>query len=141
MFEGELQWDGIGDLRDVGAAGLFGGFEGDAAPAFDTLGSSQSQVLFRAAGEDRGHAGDAEFGGFFDGPFQMIELEDGEEQVQGKGCVGLELFVEGEANLCIGDGYDFGSVEKAVGDDVVDLARFRAEDAGQVGSLVTRESG
>ena len=36
-FEGLLEGDGVGDLGDVGAAGLLGGFEGDAAPALGAL--------------------------------------------------------------------------------------------------------
>ncbi len=94
MFEGLFEGDGVGDLGDVGAAGLLGGFEGDAAPAFGALEGGLGEVLFGAAGEDGGDAGDAEFGGLFDGPLHVVELEDGEEEMEGKGGVGLELFVE-----------------------------------------------
>ncbi len=37
LFEGGFQGDRVGDLGDVGAAGLFAGFECDASPAFGTL--------------------------------------------------------------------------------------------------------
>jgi hypothetical protein len=56
----------------------------------------------------------------------VVELEDGEEEMEGKGGVGLELFVEGEEDFVLGDGGDFGAVEEATGDDVVDLAGFGA---------------
>ena len=37
LFEGGFEGDGVGDLGDVGAAGLLAGFEGDTAPAFGAL--------------------------------------------------------------------------------------------------------
>jgi hypothetical protein len=141
LFEGLLEGGGIGDLGDGGAAGLLGGFEGDAAPAFGALEGCLGQVFFGAAGEDGGDAGDAEFGGLFDGPLHVIELEDGEEEMEREGSVGGELFVKGEIYLGFGDLRDFGAVEEAVGDDVVDLAGSCAEDAGEVGGLVAGEGG
>jgi len=71
----------------------------------------------------------------------VVELEDGEEEMEGKGGVGLELFVEGEEDFVVGDGEDLGAVEEAVGDDVVDLAGFGAEDAAKVSGLVAGEGG
>ena len=59
LFEGRLEGDGVGDFGDVGAAGLLGGFEGDAAPAFGSLEGGLGEVLFGAAGEDGCDAGDA----------------------------------------------------------------------------------
>ena len=97
--EGGREGDGVGDFGDVGAAGLLGGFEGDAAPAFGAFGGGEGEVLFGAAGEDGRDAGDAEFGGFFDGPLEVIELEDGEQEMDGQGGVGFELFVEGEVDF------------------------------------------
>ncbi len=67
------------------------------------LSGGLGEVLFGAAGEDGGDAGDAEFGGLFDGPLHVVELEDGEEEMEGKGGVGGELFVEGEEDLVFGD--------------------------------------
>jgi hypothetical protein len=139
LFEGGLEGGGIGDLGDVGAAGLLGGFEGDATPAFDAFGGGLGEVFFGAAGEDGGDAGDAEFGGLLDGPLHVVELEDGQEEMEGKGGVGFELFVEGEEDLGFGDAGDFSAVEEAVGDDVVDLAGFGTEDAGEVDGLVAGE--
>ena len=101
-------------------------------------------MLFGAAGEDGGDAGDAELGGLFDAPLEVIELEDGEQQVEGKARVGFELFVEGEVDLGDGagaDGGDFGAMDEAVGDDVEDLAGFGAEDAGEMVGLVAGEGG
>ena len=66
----------------------------------------------------------------------MIELEDGEEEMEGEGGVGGELFVEGEVDLFFGDSGDFGAMEEAVGDDVVDLAGFGAKDACEMDRLV-----
>ena len=128
-------------VGDVGAAGLLGGFEGDAAPAFGAFGSGEGEMLLGAAGEDGRDAGDAEFGGFLDGPLEVIELEDGEQEVDGQGGVGFEFFVEDEGDFGVGDGGDFGAVEEAVGDDVEDLAGLGAEDAGEVGGLLAGEGG
>ena len=49
--------------------------------------------------------------------------------------------MEGEVDLVFGDAGDLGAVEKAVGDDVVDLAGSGAEDPGEVGGLVAGEGG
>ncbi len=136
-----VEWGGVGDLGDVGAAGLLGGFEGDAAPAVGSFGGGEGEVFFGAAGEDGSDAGDAQFGGFLDGPFEVVELEDGEEEVDGERGVGFELFVEEEVDLSVGDGGDLGAVEEAVGYDVVDLAGLGAQDAGEVGGLVAGEGG
>ena len=57
LIEGEFEGGGVGDLGDVGAAGLLCGFEGDAAPAFDPFGGGEGEVLLGAAGEDGGDAG------------------------------------------------------------------------------------
>ena len=64
---------------------MLGGFERDAAPAIDSLGGGEGEVFFGAAGEDGGDAIDAKLGGFFDGPLEVIELEDGEQEVDGEG--------------------------------------------------------
>ena len=122
VFEGGLEGRGGGDFRDGGAAGLFGGFERDAAPAFGTFEGSLREVFFGSAGEDRGDAGDAKFGGFFDGPLHVVELEDGEEEMEGKRCIGFEFFVEREEDAgVIGPAAeiysgDFGAVEEPAGD-------------------------
>ena len=147
LFQGLLERGWVGDLGDGGAAGLLGGFEGYAAPAFDAFGGCLAEVLFGAAGEDGSDAGDAEFSGLFDGPLHVIELEDGKEEMEGKGSVGLELFVEGEVDLSVFttvaglDAGDLGAVEEASGYDVVDLAGLSAKDAGEVGGLVAGEGG
>ena len=141
MFEGWLEGCGVDDFGYVGAAGLLGGFEGDAAPAFGSFEGSVGEVFFGAAGEDGGDAGDAQLGDLFDGPLHVIELENGEEEMKRKGGVGRELFVEGEVDLVFGDADDFCAMEEAVGDDVVDLAGLRSEDAGEVMGLVAGEGG
>ena len=146
--EGGGERGGIGDLGDIGAAGLLGAFEGDAAPAFGALGGGEGEVLLGAAGKDGRDSGDAQFGGFLDGPLEAIELEDGEEKVDGEGRVGFQLFVEGEEDfrlLVIAGGGaefgDFGAMEEAVGYDVEELAGLCAEDAGEVDGLLAGEGG
>jgi hypothetical protein len=71
----------------------------------------------------------------------VVELEDGEEEMEREGGVGGELFVEGEVDLFFGGAGNFGAVEEAVGDDVVDLAGLGSEDTGEVGGLVAGERG
>ena len=88
LFEGLLEGDGVGDLGDVGAARLLGGFEGYTAPAFGTLESGLGQVFFGSAGEDWRDACDAEFSGLFDGPLHAVELEYGQKEMEGKAGVG-----------------------------------------------------
>ncbi len=141
LFEGWLEVGGVGDPGDVGAARLLTGFKSDAAPAFGAFEGGLGQVFFCAAGEHGCDAGDAQLGGLFDGPLHVIELEDGEEEREGESCVGFELFVEEKIDLVFGDGGDFGAVEEAVGDDVVDLARGGAEDSGEMGGLIADEGG
>ena len=98
-------------------------------------------MLLGAAGEDGRDAGDAEFGGLLDGPLEVVELEDGEQEMDGQRGVGFEFFVEGEEDFLVGDGGDLGAVEEAVGDDVEDLAGLGAQDAGEVGGLLAGERG
>jgi hypothetical protein len=141
LLEGLLESDGIGDLGDIGAAGLLRGFESDAAPALGSLGGGLGEMFFGATGEDRRDAGDTELGGLFDGPLHVVELEDGEEEMERKGGVGGEFFVEKEVNCLFADLRDFGAVEESAGDDVVDLTWFSAEDAGEMGGLVAGEGG
>jgi len=139
--EGGGKWGGVGDFGDVGTAGLLGGFEGDTSPAGYPLFGGEGEVFFRAAGEDGGDAGHAELGGFLDRPLEVIEFEDGEQQMDWQGGVGLEFFVEGEGNFGVGHGGDFGAVEEAVGDHVKDLAGLGAEDAREVVGLLARNRG
>ena len=127
------------DVGDVGAAGLLGGFECDAAPAFDAFGGGEGEMFFCAAGEDGRDACGAEFGGLLDAPLEVIELEDGEQQMDGESGVGLEFFVEREDDFAVGDGSNFGAMEEAVGDDVEDLAGLGAEHAGEMRGLIAGE--
>ncbi len=54
LFEGWLEGCGVGDFGDVGAAGLFAGFEGDAAPAFCSFGGRIGRGVFRCGGRGWG---------------------------------------------------------------------------------------
>ncbi len=141
LLESQLERSWVGDLGDGGAAGLLGGFVGDAAPAFDALGGGLGQVLFGAAGEDWRDAGDAEFGSFFDGPLEVVEFEDGEQQMNGQGRIGLQLFEQDELNLAIGNSGDLGAMQESIGDYVVCLAGLGAEDAGEMSSLLAGKRG
>lgn len=104
-------------------------------------------MLFGAPGEDRGDAGYAQFGGLFDGPFEVIELEDGKQQVDGERGLRFEFFVQGEPDFgvliaaCGANFGDFGAMEEAVGDQIEDLAGLGAEDTGQVVGLLANEGG
>src|ERR1035437_8927368 len=49
--QGGGEWGGVENIGDVGAAGLLGGFEGDATPAFGTFGRGEGEMLLGAAGE------------------------------------------------------------------------------------------
>jgi hypothetical protein len=71
----------------------------------------------------------------------VIEFEDGQEKVEGKGRIGFELFMESEEDLSFTHTGDLGSVEEASGDYVEDLAGLGAEDASEVGGLVAGECG
>jgi hypothetical protein len=77
----------------------------------------------------------------------VVELEDGEQEVDGEGRGGLQLFVEGEEDLGVlivaagAEFGDFGAMEEAVGDDVEDLAGLGAQDAGEMGCLFACEGG
>lgn len=113
----------------------------DAAPSIDAPGGGLGEVLLGASCEDGCDAGDAEFGGFLDGPFEVIELEDGEEEVEGECGFGFVFFVESEGDLVVADCGDFGAVKEAVGDDVEDLAGLGSEDACKVCGLVAGECG
>lgn len=83
------EWDGVQDLRDIGAAGLLGGLERNATPTVCALGRGEGEVLLCAVGEDGCDACDAELSGLLDGPLEVIEFEDGKQKVDGQGCVGF----------------------------------------------------
>ena len=96
-------------------------------------------MLFGAAGEDGRDAGDAEFRGFFKGPLEVIELEDGEVEVERERGVGLEFFMQDEVDAFGRYTGDLCAVKEAGGDDVKDLANFSAEDACQMRGLIACE--
>ena len=139
VLESGLEWRWVFDGGDGRAAGLLRGLEGDATPSFGALWGGLGKVLFCPAGVDGGDAGYAQFRGLFDGPLHVVELEDGEQEMQGKCDVRLELFVEGEDHFVLGDGDDFGAVEEASRDDVEDLARSGTEDAREMSRLIAGE--
>jgi len=120
---------------------LFGGFEGDAPPSFGSFGGGEAKVFFGAAGENGRDFRHPQFRGFFYAPLEVVELEDGEQEMDRQGGVGFELFVQGEEDFGFRYGGDLSAVQEAVGDDVEDLARLGAEDAGEVLGLLAGKGG
>src|SRR5262249_11721337 len=77
-------------------------FEQDFFPAFVAFGGCGDERLVSAGGCERNDRGGAEFGSFFQGPFEAIELYEGEEE--------LDL----EARCECRDGFDQGEVDAAL---------------------------
>ena len=75
-----LRWLGkFDELRNAEPAGLLGGFQENFLPALRTFGGGREQAFFAAScGSKRNNSRDAEFSGFLDGPFEGVELDDGE---------------------------------------------------------------
>jgi len=96
-------------------------------------------VLLCAAREDGCDASGAEFGGLLDAPLEMIELEDGKQEMDWECGVGFELFVKLEDNLAVGDSEHFGPVQKAVRNYIKYLSGLCAKDASEVCGLVAGE--
>ena len=90
---------GIVDERHIGAARLLRGFMRDAAPALGTLFGGLGQMLLSAARNHGRQSGDAEFGGFLDGPLHAIELVNRHDQRDGQRGIGCKLGQQVEANL------------------------------------------
>ena len=127
------------DFGDIGAAGLLGGLKRDAAPALDAFGRSQCEMFFCASRENRCDACCAELGRFLDAPLKVIKLEHCEQQMHRKCGVSFKLFVQRENDFAVGDGEDFGAVQKAVRNYVKNLSGLGAEDAREVRGLVAGE--
>ena len=75
------------------------------------------------------------------GPFEVVELENGEVEVERQGVVGFELLVQNEINAILRGGGDLGPVEKASGDHVEDLAGLRSQHPGKVQGLLAEQGG
>ncbi len=89
-------------------------------------------MFLGATREDGCDALDTELGRLLDGPLVAIELEDGEQKMEGEGGVSQHLFMQQKNNFGIGHGDDFGPVKVSAGDDVEDLAGLGAEDTREV---------
>ncbi len=70
---------GVEDGR-AEAAGLLGGFEEDFQPAGGALPCCGDERFLTPSGGERDKLGDAEFGGFFESPFEAVEFDDGEQE-------------------------------------------------------------
>ena len=98
-------------------------------------------MLLCAAREDGCDAGGAEFGCFLDAPLKMIELEDGEQEMDWKCGIGFELFMKREDDLAVGDSEHFCPVQKTVRNYIKNLSGLCAKDASEVCGLVSGERG
>ena len=95
----------------------------DAPPALHALGRGLRKMLLGAARNHRSDCGDAELGGFFDGPLHPIELVDRHYERNGQRGVGIDFSNELEAHLALrlrrrGDRSDLGVEDAAAGDNV-----------------------
>jgi hypothetical protein len=93
-------------------------------------------MLLGAAGEDGRDAFYTQFRGFLDGPFEVIEFEDGDEEMEREGGIRFKFFMKSEGDFLDRDGCYLGPVEETACDDIVDLACFGAEDVSKVVGLV-----
>ncbi len=98
-------------------------------------------MLFGAAGKDWRDLRDSEFGRLLDGPFEVIELENGQVKVERKCSVGFQFFMQDEVDTFWRDAGDLGPMQEAGCDHIEDLAWFGAENACEVQRLVARERG
>ncbi len=71
---------GVIEERHPQAAGLLRGFKKDFSPALRPLRCGGEQTFFGAIGGKRNDSANAKLGGFFDGPFECVKLDDGEQQ-------------------------------------------------------------
>ncbi len=119
--------------RDLHAARLLRAFEEDFLPAGGSFGSGGEQSFFAAGGGERDDAGDAEFGGFFEGPFESVKFYDREKQdcFAAWGIAG-ELFDEFEIDFVASDSVDAAEPERSAVREFVELARLRAEHAAEM---------
>src|SRR5665213_1396749 len=121
----------------VSASRIFVGAETSSSAAFNATGSSTCGMSLPR--EDRRYPRGAEFGGLFDAPLQVIELENGKQEMDGQSGFGFEFFVEREYNFTVRDCGNFGAMEKPVCHYVEDLSRLGAQNAGEVRGLVAGE--
>lgn len=130
------------NFRQTGAAGLFAGFAGDAAPAVDALFGGAFESFFAAFGDEGADGGGAEFGGLFDDPLETVEVDEGGVEVDfGAGAGFGERFEDGERDFVFAGGFDFGQIEAMVVGEFVNLAGGDAEDAGEVVGEVAFDAG
>jgi hypothetical protein len=57
----------------------------------------------------------------------VVELEDGQIEVERQRAVGFKLLMQDEVDSLLRDARDFGPMQEAGGDDIEDLARLGAE--------------
>ena len=78
-------------------------------------------------------------GGLFDAPLQVIELKNGEQQMDWESGFGFEFFVEREDDFTVRDCGNFGTMKKPVCYYVEDLSGLGAQNASEVRGLVAGE--
>ena len=121
------------ELRAAEAAGLLRRFEEDFLPALGTLRGGGEEAFFAASGGEWDDLSGAEFGSFFEGPFEGVEFDDREK----KSDVGSrlrcgELFEQGKFDAVARDGIDAGEPGGRTIAQFVELARLRAKDVTEM---------
>jgi len=123
---------GVEDRR-AEAAGLLGGFEEDFQPAGGAFPCCGDERLFAAGGGKRNNLGDAEFGGFFERPFEAVKFDDGEQECEVEAIRSdRERLDEREVNGGFGDAVDAGEPKGRAVREFIELAGRGAEDAAQM---------
>ncbi len=135
------QAGGLGDLREIAAAGLLGGFKAEAAPALDAFAGCLGQMFFRPLCQNGHDAARAKLDRFLDGPLHAVEFEDAEEQCDGERGCGFKLLEEREADAVAVDGCDAGEPCAAAGDNVKLHAGLGAQHAAEVLRLIAVQCG
>ena len=142
FVDSAIEADGGQNRRHADAARLLAGFARDTAPAFGAFGRGIEKPFLGACSRHRNDALNAELGGFFDDPFEAIELDDGCQQGDGNHRFGHgNRFNDAKYYALAARLGDFGEIGGLVIGDLVLLAGLHAEDTGQMAGLLTVELG
>ena len=115
------------------SAGLLRGFQEDLLPAGGALGRGREKGFLAAFGGEGDDAADAEFGGFFESPFESIKFDDGKEKGRFKRCLGRsKLFEKNKFDFVARDPFNAGETNAGAVAEFVELAGLRAKDAADV---------
>lgn len=121
---------------------MLGGFGENFLPARSAFGGCGDQRFFRTGGGERSDFRDAEFGGLFEGPFETIEFDDGEQERGVEfGRVDGDGLEERELDGIAAGAFDAGEPDGLAVAELVELAGGGAEDAGGVMGGIADENG